>query len=127
MSKKFYDDSHETHTKWVEYLFEQGQDAAAQMAQMAGQEAQAAEQAAQAQAQQAEQEMLALRQGVGGAVGELITIMYQLSQAGKQQTASAAASQMGSLLIKIAKNQTDPARAAKEASGIVQNAASKLR
>ena len=126
MSKKFYDDSHETHTKWVEYLFEQGQDAAGQMAQVAGQEAQAAEQAAQMQAQQ-EQEMLALRQGVGGAVGELITIMYQLSQAGKQQTASAAASQMGSLLIKIAKNQTDPASAAKEASGIVQNAASKLR
>ena len=127
MSKKFYDDSHETHTKWVEYLFEQGQDAAGQMAQVAGQRAQAAEQAAQAQAQQAEQEMLALRQGVGGAVGELITIMYQLSQAGKQQASSAAASQMGSLLIKIAKNQTDPASAAKEASGIVQNAASKLR
>ena len=123
MSKKFYDDSHETHTKWVEYLFEQGQDAAGQMAQVAGQEAQAA----QMQAQQAEQEMLALRQGVGGAVGELITIMYQLSQAGKQQASSAAASQMGSLLIKIAKNQTDPASAAKEASGIVQNAASKLR
>lgn len=124
MSKKFYDDSHETHTKWVEYLFEQ--DAAAQMAQVAAGEGQAAEQAAQAQAQQAEQEMLALRQGVGGAVGELITIMYQLSKAGKQQTASAAASQMGSLLIKIAKSQTEPNAAAKEASGIVQNAASKL-
>ena len=125
MSKKVYNDAHDTHTKWVEYLFEQ--DAAAAMAQMAAGEAQAAEQAAQMQAQQAEQEMLALRQGVGGAVGELITVMYQLSQAGKQQTASSAASQMGSLLIKIAKNQTDPNSAAKEASGIIQNAASKLR
>ena len=76
MSKKFYNDAHDTHTKWVEYLFEQ--DAAAAMAQMAAGEAQAAEQAAQMQAQQAEQEMLALRQGVGGAVGELILSLIHI-------------------------------------------------
>ena len=120
MSKKFYNDSHKTHTKWVEYQFEQ--DAAAQMAQPVGAEAQAAEQAAQMQAQEAEQKALALRQGVGGAIGELLSIMPQLDPAAAQS----AARQMSTVLIDVGRGM-DPNKAAAKASGVLQNAASKLR
>jgi len=126
MSKKFYDDAHDTHTKWVEYLFEQD---AAQMAQIAAAEQEQAQQAAQMQAQQVEQEMLALRQGVGGAVGELITVIFQLSQkgGGGVRQAKAAVSAMSAVFHNIASNQTDPNKAAQDMGGIIQRAAADLQ
>jgi len=127
MSKKFFDEAHETHTKWVEYLFEQ--DAQAEMADIAAAEAGQAQQAAEIQAQQAEQEMIALRQGVGAAIGELITMIYQLSQKGGAgvRQAKAAVSSMSSVMHDIASNQTDPNKAASDMGSVVQRAATNLQ
>lgn len=126
-SKKYYNEAHQIHKDWAGFLFEQA--AEAQMAQIAAGEAAAAEQAAQMQAQQAEAEMLGYRQGVGGAIGEVITLIYQLSQKGEAgvQQAKAAASGVGAVLHKIASNRTDPNRAGQEIGGVVQRAAMSLR
>ena len=105
------------------------QDTAAAMAQMAAGEAAQAQQAAQMQAQQAEQEMMALRQGVGGAIGEILSMIFQMSQKGADgvRQAKAAVSGKGAVLHDVAEGQVDSGTAATKMNGILTKAGRDLQ